>query len=242
MRQLRCCKTDVCRRLLVWVPTIAVALAAFSFESDDATAQQPDATRSRLATLFVATAATPGGNGLLPAAIAEARIALSQAVLAEKASGDLVAMQRAATNVLHAVDPALVPDGAGMGLGVRPAVSQLISQLNAMGAESTESDVAYATPKALAAALMAQAATDALIGAAQQLRNSSTATEAEPLARQMRQLASDVLVGPETIATRAPSPSGVGGLYGVQAKLAPLVLVREGTLPSSLRERPEGRR
>lgn len=61
---------------------------------------------------------TPGGGGLLPAAEAEARIALQHATFAAKRPGDLTWMRRHIGHVLHALDPEMVTKGPGNGYGM----------------------------------------------------------------------------------------------------------------------------
>lgn len=61
---------------------------------------------------------TPDGQGLLPAAIAEADIALQHAGLAARDPSDLQAMQAHAGHVLHALAPTRVDAGPGLGYGL----------------------------------------------------------------------------------------------------------------------------
>lgn len=221
-------------------PLPAVLLLALLLP-DGAHAQEVDTlTRSRLNTLFTASADTPGGAGLLPTAIAEARTALTQAVTAAQAPTDLRIMQRAAAGVLHALDPQLMDGGPGLGYGLRRALAAVRVEVQAAAAEDRRADLAQAAPRALAAAQAAEGALEALVAVARQLQAATTVTEATPVAQQMRTLASELLVGPAIVAA-GPAGTGprprAGGLYGVQAALLPLLVPRGATVPAALRTR-----
>ena len=81
---------------------------------------------------------TPDGQGLLPAAIAEARIAAQHAALAAKDPANLDAMKLHSAHVLHAVDPEQIENGPGLGYGVKKAAAgaaqHIMAASNAEGA------------------------------------------------------------------------------------------------------------
>ena len=64
---------------------------------------------------------TPKHMGLLPTAIAEAKIAYTHAKLAAKDTSNLKLMKVHTTHVLNAIDPSLAPKGPGLGYGVLAA-------------------------------------------------------------------------------------------------------------------------
>lgn len=64
---------------------------------------------------------TPGGKGLLPTAIAEAKIAAQHAGFAGKKPDNPGWMQSHTRHVLHAVDPSRQTKGPGLGYGVKKA-------------------------------------------------------------------------------------------------------------------------
>ena len=66
---------------------------------------------------------TPGKAGLLPTAIAEAKVAAQHAGFAAKKMGDLNWMKKHTAHVMHAVDPSVEPKGPGLGYGVIKAAS-----------------------------------------------------------------------------------------------------------------------
>ena len=64
---------------------------------------------------------TPDKHGLLPTAIAEARIAARYADAALQKPGDLQWMKTNVANVMHAIDPSVQATGPGLGYGVKIA-------------------------------------------------------------------------------------------------------------------------
>src|SRR5688500_20251499 len=81
-----------------------------------ATAQTPDGVKTHIGHVQTSFMGTPMNQGLLPTAIAEAKIAAQHAALALKASGNLDQMKLHAGHVLHALDPSSI-EAAGPGLG-----------------------------------------------------------------------------------------------------------------------------
>lgn len=67
---------------------------------------------------------TPDGSGLVATAIAEARVALLHAGFAARDPGDLGSMKRHVGHVLHAIDPALIDGGPGLGYGGKRAAEE----------------------------------------------------------------------------------------------------------------------
>lgn len=72
---------------------------------------------------------TPGKAGLLPTAIAEARIAATHADLAAKQPRNLAWMKMHTRHVLHAIDPTLEPKGPGKGYGVIKASTGVVKHV-----------------------------------------------------------------------------------------------------------------
>ena len=66
---------------------------------------------------------TPDNQGLLPTAIAEAKIAAQHAALAAKDPSNLDAMKRHTGHVVNAVDPEAMANGPGLGYGVKRAAA-----------------------------------------------------------------------------------------------------------------------
>src|SRR5687767_3906623 len=84
---------------------------------------------------------TPSLQGLLPAALAEARIAIQHATLAGRQPENLEYMKTHVGHVVHALDPTIIKMGPGMGYGVRKATEGVIAHIGmaaaAQGASPT---------------------------------------------------------------------------------------------------------
>ncbi|MHA1564392.1 MAG: hypothetical protein ACTSX7_03675 [Alphaproteobacteria bacterium] len=80
---------------------------------------------------------TPDGMGLLPTAAAEAEIAAQHAGFAAQQPNNLEWMKIHVGHVLHAVDPAVEPEGPGLGYGVIKAAGGAAKHIN-FAAESDD--------------------------------------------------------------------------------------------------------
>lgn len=83
---------------------------------------------------------TPEGKGLLPTAIAEAKITIEHAGFAAKKPGDLKWMQMHTHHVLHAVDASLETKGPGLGYGVIKAAGGATKHINFAAKSDDASD------------------------------------------------------------------------------------------------------
>jgi hypothetical protein len=141
----------------------------------------------------------PDGMGLLPAAMAEARIAAQHATLAARDLNNLVNMQTHAAHVIHALDPALVPVGPGRGYGMKKAAAAAAShiELAAKAAGASPNVVNHSTHIATASnAAVARA--DQIIALATQVQNAKTAAEASPLIGQIVSLSDQLIKGADS--------------------------------------------
>jgi hypothetical protein len=164
----------------------------------------------RLAVVRTAAAGTPEGRGLLPTALAEARVAVVEARRAAEAA-DLATQQAHARGVIHAIDPGRVGAGPGLGYGLRRAVAEIAAQL-APAAGADAPDVATLLPRALAAAAQVQTWSDALIAAAERIlaaRQAPGTAEREALARLAAQLTTGVDADGDGQVTFAPGEAGL---------------------------------
>jgi hypothetical protein len=191
------------------------------------------ATRTRLNTLLQTAPGTPSGKSLVGVALADAQVALAQAALAKRAPTDLAAMQAAAGNILHALDPTLVKSGPASGYGARRAIADVIAQIETTASADRKADVSRITPRALAAARAAQTAAESLVKVAQQVREAPSAEVAASLTDQAYRLAEETVAGTRPRVDRAPT--GPGGLLAVQAHLVGLAVGRMGEVPASLK-------
>ena len=100
---------------------VTSVLFALMLTAAVATAQTPDGVKTHIGHVQTSFMGTPMNQGLLPTAIAEAKIAAQHAALALKASGNLDQMKLHAGHVLHALDPSIEATGPGLGYGVKRA-------------------------------------------------------------------------------------------------------------------------
>ena len=87
------------------------ALLAVAVLAGGNLAAQQNAAHNHIGHVTDAWRDTPDGQGLLPAAIAEAEIAARHAGLAASDPSNFAGMKRHTTHVLHAVDPEQIENG-----------------------------------------------------------------------------------------------------------------------------------
>jgi hypothetical protein len=139
---------------------------------------------------------TPEGQGLLPAAVAEARIAIQHAGLAAKTPDNLDAMKTHAGHVLHAVDPAQASRGPGLGYGVKRAAEGVVAHIGlAARADGASENVRTHAVHVGAAAEAVVKRCDAIVALVARIRAATTAAEAAPLVGELQTLANQLATG-----------------------------------------------
>jgi hypothetical protein len=153
-------------------------------------------------------------QGLLPAALAEARIAIQHAGLAGRQPTNLEYMKTHAGHVINALDPTIVKMGPGQQYGVKKAADGVAShiELAAKAEGATPSITVHATHIAMAARNTIARA-DQVIEIAQKIMASSSATEAAALVAEMTSKAGELIAGADANADgRITWEKGEGGL------------------------------
>ncbi|MEZ5667530.1 MAG: hypothetical protein R3F55_08890 [Alphaproteobacteria bacterium] len=102
---------------------LATAAAALALSMGTALAQDQNMVHAHIGHVMTAWNDTPDGMGLLPAAQAEAAIALQHADLALEDPTDLDAVRLHLGHVVNALDPSMEANGPGRGYGVVAAAS-----------------------------------------------------------------------------------------------------------------------
>lgn len=139
---------------------------------------------------------TPDGQGLLPTAIAEAKIAVQHAALAAKTPDNLDAMKTHAGHVLHAVDPTQTNRGPGLGYGVKRAAAGVVTHIGlAAKAEGASQNVQTHAVHVGAAAEAVVKRCDAIVALVARIRAASTAEAAAPLVTELHTLATQLATG-----------------------------------------------
>ena len=139
---------------------------------------------------------TPDMAGLLPAAIAEARIAAAHAGFAARDLSDLDAMKLHAAHVLHAVDPSQIEGGPGQGYGVRRAAEGAAKHIMAAANSDGASGAVKAHSEHVAtSAQNAVTRADEIVMLAQKIAMADSAADAAPLVTELNDLAQALLGG-----------------------------------------------
>lgn len=159
-------------------------------------------------------AEAPALMGLLPAAIAEARIAAQHATLATRQPTNLDYMKLHAGHVVHALDPKLIAAGPGMNYGVKKAADGAASHIElAAAAEGVTPAVTVHAKHIVTCARNTIARADQLIALAQKVFASTTAAEAAAIVSQMASLADQLIAGADGNSDgRITWEQGEGGL------------------------------
>ncbi len=110
------------------VPAATLAFIGVLFGGTASTAQG-SASHTHIGHVMDGFGDTPDGQGLLPTALAEAKIAAQHAALAAEDPNNLRAMKRHSEHVLNAVDPNEQDDGPGLGYGVKQAAAGIAQHI-----------------------------------------------------------------------------------------------------------------
>jgi hypothetical protein len=178
------------------VSGIVIALvAALAVPSGPARAQANPA-HTHVGHIVTGFPAAPGGRGLLPAAIAEADIAIQHAGLGLRDPANLAAMKTHAGHVLHTMDPSQATAGPGLGFGVKPA-AQAIAQHIGLASSSQGASQAVQTHATHvgASARTVVARADQIIDLARRVQAAETPAAASVLLTEMQTVAQQLKAG-----------------------------------------------
>jgi len=164
---------------------------------------------------------TPDGEGLLPAAIAEAEIAARHAGLAASDPSNFASMKRHTTHVLHAVDPSQIESGPGRGYGVKRGAAGAAQHITA--AANSEGASGAVQTHAVHVATSAQntvARADRILELAAQIQEAESADAAAPLVEEMAEVAGQLVSGLDANGDgRVGWQEGEGGLEQANAHM-----------------------
>lgn len=175
---------------------------------------------------------TPNGEGLLPVALAEARIAAQHAAIAARTPTNLDAMKLHAGHVINAVDPTVVAQGPGLGYGVKKAALGIAThiELAAKAPGASPNVVTHATHIAMSARNTARRA-DSIVVIAKQVQAATSADQAAKLVNQLVSLTNQLMAGFDANSDgKVTWQDGEGGLQQVQEHVN-LMLAGEGLKP-----------
>ena len=173
----------------------AVALAAVALSGTTiigqapekpAAAAPPNPVHNHIGHVMTAWKDTPGTQGFLPVAIADARVAAAHAGYMQKSPDNLDSIKLHAGHVLNALDPSIGMKGPGSGYGVKRAAAGA-SQHVELAAKSEGVSKGVQTHAGHVTASLAGVTqwTDAAIATAQKIRAAASASEAAPLVAEL---------------------------------------------------------
>lgn len=139
---------------------------------------------------------TPGGKGLLPTAIAEARIAIQHAGFAASKPGDLGWMKTHTRHVLNAVDPSVEAKGPGLGYGVLKAARGVAQHINfAAGSDGASKNVKLHAVHVATTADNTVVRAEQIVALGKKVLAADRAAKAAPLVRRIKVLSEQLLAG-----------------------------------------------
>ena len=161
-----------------------------------------------------AFADTPMGEGLLPTAMAEARIAVQHAALAARNPASLDAMKLHAGHVINAIDPTVMPKGPGLGYGVKKAAEGIATHIElAAKSPGASPNVTMHAEHIAAAARNSVQRSDQIVALAKQIQAATSAADAAALVSQLVSLTNELVAGKDVNADgRVGTEPGEGGL------------------------------
>lgn len=129
---------------------------------------------------------TPNMTGLLPAAVADAKVAAMHAGLAAKTPDNLESAKLHAGHVLNALDPSIVAKGPGSGYGVKKGAAGALQHLDfAAKAEGASANVKTHATHVSASLTDVVKWTDEAIGTAQKIQAATSPAEASKLVTEL---------------------------------------------------------
>jgi hypothetical protein len=157
---------------------------------------------------------TPTLQGLLPAAIAEARIAVTHATLAGRQPTNLEYMKTHAGHVIHALDPSVIGMGPGLGYGVTKAANGVVTHIElAAAAQGASPTVVMHAQHIATAARSVVARAGAALAIAQKVLAATTAADAAALVSQLASAVEQLIAGVDANGDgRITWEQGEGGL------------------------------
>lgn len=173
-----------------------LALAAGIAWSGGAVAAQADMVKTHMGHVTTSFQGTPMMQGLLPTALAEAKIAAQHAALAAKSEGNLDGMKLHAGHVLHALDPTVEMKGPGLNYGVKRAAMGVAQHIElAAKVSGASKNVMTHSVHVSASANNVVKRADEMIAVAQQIRAATTAADAAPHVAHLNMVAQQLYAG-----------------------------------------------
>ncbi len=174
--------------------TLSLALAGFAALT--AAPAQANESHAHIGHVMTKWGDTPGGQGFLPVALQEAKIAETHAGFAAADPSDLESMHLHSRHVLHALDPSVEPSGPGAGYGVLRATEGTQSHIGfAAGSTGAADAVKLHATHVSASAEAVVERTEAVKLLITEILAASDAATAAPLIAQMKESVAAIITG-----------------------------------------------
>jgi hypothetical protein len=163
-------------------------LAAQRGSGEKPTGPPPNPVHSHIGHVMTMWKDTPGSQGFLLAAMADAKVAATHAGYMQKSPDNLDSIKLHAGHVIHALDPSVEPKGPGSGYGVKKAAAGALQHLQlAAKSEGASKSVLTHTEHVSASLENVGQWTDAALATAQKIRAATSAAAAAPLVTELTQ-------------------------------------------------------
>jgi len=161
---------------------------------------------------------TPQAMGLLPTAMAEARVAITHAGLAGRQPTNLDYMKLHVGHVMNAIDPTVMPQGPGLGYGVKKAAIGVASHIElAAKAQGASPNIITHSVHIATSARNTVQRSDSIMVLAKLAQASNSAPEVAGLVSQISSLCNQLIAGFDANGDGKVSwEAGEGGLQQAQ--------------------------
>ncbi len=168
------------------VATLALSSGTLAGQAPAAPAAPANASHNHIGHVMTMWKDTPGTQGFLPVAIADAKVAATHAGYMQKSPDILDSLKLHAGHVLNALDPSIEMKGPGSGYGVKRAAAGAANHVQlAAKSEGASKGVQTHTGHVTASLADVTQWTDAAIATAQKIRAATSASEAAPLVAEL---------------------------------------------------------
>lgn len=206
-----------------------VVMAGSVWSGGAVAARQADMVKTHMGHVTTSFQGTPMMQGLLPTAVAEAKIAAQHAALAMKSEGNLDAMKLHAGHVLHAIDPSVEMKGPGLNYGVKRAATGAAQhiELAAKVAGASKNVMTHSAHVSASANNVVKRA-DEMVAVVKEIRSATTAAAAAPHLAHLNMLAQQLYAGVDANKDgQVGWQTGEGGLQQAETHMQ-LMLKGEG--------------
>ena len=178
---------------------VAFALAG-ALNSGTVMRAQSGGTQAHIGHILDSFKGTPNEQGLLPTAVAEAKVARQHAGLAAKAPDNLEAMKLHAGHVINAIDPSVEAKGPGQGYGVKNAAAGVAQHATlASNAEGASKNVQTQATYVAAWANNVVKWSDEVVDLAKRIQRATSASAAAQLVTELNQMVEQLFTGVEAV-------------------------------------------